>query len=172
MVEIDVKTGVRFSLRSLAAFVAVAAFCCAALVRASPGAARSASLLTILLLIVSVIAALDGHSSSRVFWRGFAVGGWAYFLITLAPQHQVWTRPISEALSELADKMPGAITPADLQLRKGDDLLTARVQRQRFTASFVQVGHACFLLGFGFLGGFIAQLIRIRAERTAEQPIP
>jgi hypothetical protein len=164
------KPGFSFSLRSLIGFVTVAAGGCAALVYASPWIARGVCLLTITLLMFSVIMAVEGKSYGRVYWRGFAICGWAYFLITIAtPQHQVWTLPVLETLDDLSHRMPGVSTVDPSSLR-GDELNAWRMERQRFRNSFIQIGHASFLLIFAFLGGFAAQLLRLRSDRTNDGP--
>ncbi len=162
----DEKPGFWFSLQSLIGLVTVAAVGCGALVYASPWVARGACLLTIVLLMLSIIMAIEGKSYSRVFWRGFAICEWAYFLITVAPpQRQPWMLPIASTLEDLSNKVPGVSTidPPSLQ---GDELRAWRIERQRFQNSFIQIGHACFLLLFGFLGGLIAQLVRLRSDRN------
>lgn len=75
----------RFSLLTLAGFVAAVGMGCAALIHASPLMSSLAWTITVFALMLATLVAVLGKSRRRGFWTGFAIVGWLFTLITSSP---------------------------------------------------------------------------------------
>jgi hypothetical protein len=73
-------TGSRFSIGGLMALVLVIALGLVGLKQASPVWASTFFSVSLIVLVVSVLNAIQSRERARAFWLGFAVSGWAYFL--------------------------------------------------------------------------------------------
>jgi hypothetical protein len=72
---------VRVTIRGLIGLVFFVGFALAALRGASLGWATASILLALLALCTATLGALTGRGTARVAWVGFAVFGWAYFVL-------------------------------------------------------------------------------------------
>ena len=78
-------SGLRFTLSSLAVTVTIVALACGVLV----GSAYCLAFLTLAVVgvhLTSVLGIIYRSTSSRAFWIGFAIFGWAYIVVAFAPE--------------------------------------------------------------------------------------
>lgn len=132
----DQKPRFRFSLRALAGFVALVAVYCAALVNASELMSGVALLFAVLLLSLAVVAAIESQGSRRAYWRGFAISGFLYMVLSFGPvPDRAQLLAAENVLFRVAEVLPGA-TP---------------------TWEFVRVGQAGVILLFALAGGLVGK---------------
>ena len=75
----------RFSIRGLTAVIVLFAVAFAALRYPSRFGANAWFSMTLASVTLAIPAALGSIGHDRAFWSGFAVRGWVYFMIWLAP---------------------------------------------------------------------------------------
>ena len=75
----------QFSLLKVLWIVAFIAFCCATLVKPSYYWTSIVWTAAMTILAVSVVAAFARRGESRCFWASFAIFGWGYMVLSLAP---------------------------------------------------------------------------------------
>lgn len=168
----------RYSIASLIGLVIFAAISAASL-RASTDAWDSWIFAgTLFVLTSSVLLSAHSYGSTRTFWPGFAVFGWAYLVATLVPS--VATRlPTSMGLTRIAMISAPSRAAGMLFLDYDDDgrldLLVAddRQQLRTWIASgpaspdrFVEIGHSLITLVFAFMGGHLSRIV---AERKSSR---
>ncbi len=75
----------RFSMTTLLVAVGVIAIGCAALRYASPLVAGWALTVTLPTMLLAILAAVARPGRVRMFWAGFALFGWGYFVVVFVP---------------------------------------------------------------------------------------
>jgi hypothetical protein len=159
------KLGFRFSLRTLAIVVAFLSACLAALVYASPVMAGGALLATLLVLMLSLVAAVEAKAE-RSFWRGFAICGWLYFLLAFSSlPYRVAVNAPELALEKLAQTMPG-VTNRNLHTPSNTTGMMTTTINKPFIRDFVTIGQAWLTLLLAALGGSVGRFIHARSAST------
>jgi hypothetical protein len=132
-----------FSLRTL--FIATACFAiiAVALIYANAWWIAVTTTAVYAVLVVSVLGAIHCSRPTRTFWSGFAIAGWAYFIIT------------SDVLSFVGE-------PQLLLTTVALDLVYAFIARDGlpFLEYLRTVGHHFFTVILGTLGGLLALRFR------------
>src|SRR4051812_29011982 len=80
----------RLSIAAMMLFVVIIGLGLTALRIGSDAALKAVYSATTFILLLAIIAARFRPAGENAFWYGFAVFGWGYFLISLAPWHE-WT---------------------------------------------------------------------------------
>ena len=151
---------IRFSLAGSLWFVAFVAFGFAAVRNASDFWVGATFLTTLGLLCASVLGAVLERSRGGVWWLGFALFGWAYFVAGLIPgldgTAKIPSGHAARWIFETSNRDLQAPPPTD---RKGD-IYEAYAQRQRYrprmdsNARFI--GHCLVVLIFARLGATVS----------------
>lgn len=163
----------RFSIRGLIALVFLIGFSLAALRGASLGWATASLLLALIALCTMTAGALTGRRAGRAPWVGFAVFGWAYFLLHFGPTAQ-WK---------------GGYGPAHLTTWAIDSIIIPRVFPEleegrpiagveefvilgdgRSGSFFCVACHSLMSIFFGLLGSAIALVIAPEERRKSARP--
>ena len=97
----------RVSLSGLIVGVLACGLGLAALRNASPTWAGSILLLTLGLLAVAVIGVVHRREERRAWWLGFALFGWGFAALVLAP----WSKPEALPFSMLVDRLYPRVSP-------------------------------------------------------------
>ncbi len=136
----------------------------AALSRPSAQGVHAAYTLTLTLLLFSIVAACYGHY--RTFWVGFAVFGWGYAVLALAPGAWQQVMPYlgtTSLLRQLARSIEAA------QSSPG---FWSGVETDRF----LRIGHVFAVILHGVAGGIVAVFLERRSKRVgsaiADRPRP
>lgn len=98
----------KFSIATLMSAVLVCAIAAAALRSGSENWASALVFVTVGILAVSLLGALERTGNRRAYWRGFALFGWGYLLLALGPTlgDQTGAKlPTSLALGNLWEQM-------------------------------------------------------------------
>lgn len=158
-----------FSLQALAGFTAFIAAACAALIYASPWVASGAFLLSVVLLTIAILGAIEANSSARAFWRGFAICGWLYLILTAVPPDRIGGPLLTTSLLQMAAHTRPGATTTELRTYMTSSLrfkaVPYQVENSSFINNFIRVGHACLTVLVAFAGGLIAQFFRFNADR-------
>jgi hypothetical protein len=171
----------RYSLAALLVVVLASGLGCAALVRATVVWQQAALMLTVLVLLFSLPAALFSHGRLRACAGGLATVGWLYFLLAFVPalglRERLLTQRAVDGLwnvfhPDQADVRAVAFSAeGTLLLSKDADLVRlwdaktgAFVSGGPSFAAFADIGHALWTLLLACLGGIIARYL---AEKTS-----
>ncbi|MGP0066450.1 MAG: hypothetical protein ACLQGP_23040 [Isosphaeraceae bacterium] len=180
----------RFSIRGLMALIVLLAFAFAALRYPSRLWANAWFTLALGAVTLAVPAAIGGIGSERAFWCGFAVCGWVYFLVSLAPWihaetgYQLLSTTILDVGSPyIIDNRylvqsyvrgfnpPSAPeSPTPWQVWNLPDFPQEANYRQGYATLhcpwlYLRIGHAAFCLLAAFLGGEAARYLYARRSR-------
>jgi hypothetical protein len=163
---------VRFTIRGVSALVLLLGFGFAALRGATLGWATASILIALLALCSATLGAIVRRGPSRPVWVGFAIFGWAYFLLHFNPWAE-WTTGYSPAhfttwaidsllVSRLAPELEEGHAIAGVQsfviLRSG-----------KSGSFFCAVFHATASLLFGFFGSALGIVLAERSESPGER---
>ncbi|MEX2142595.1 MAG: hypothetical protein WD894_25300 [Pirellulales bacterium] len=159
-----------FSLRSLFVGVAFLAVFAVSLIFANDAWLSVSMTVIYLVLVVAILGAIHCGPPWRTFWNGFAIAGWAYFIILTGdvltfvgqPQNLVTTMALDAVHAQVAryetlppDHSPG--DPATFRIigthNDGSPIYAVPVPSR---SQFRQVGHNFFAVIAGVLGGFIS----------------
>lgn len=147
----------RMPILGLMGVVFVAALGAAALTRPSEQGVQAAYTILATALLFAIVAAVFGRY--RTFWIGFAVFGWGYAVLALAPGAWTEIRP-HLATTALLNPLARAIQAADL---------ASGGWNSREIERFLRIGHALAAALHGAAGGCIAVLLD-RRRRVARDP--
>ena len=137
----------RFTLSALLLTVLPIATASAALGTGSYLWAETTFTFTIAVLLFATLGAAFRRDDRRVFWAGFAVFGWAYWVLMFAPSFREHTRYEVVTSTLLSYLYPYWIPLAEKQAHYKD------------TALFFEfVGHSIFALFIGLAGGLVASM--------------
>jgi hypothetical protein len=150
----------RLSIAGLMALVAIAAIAVASLHMADSFGVDACRILTVAVLVWATIGARFGAGRGGGFWFGFALAGWASYLLVIDVQANP-TRP--SVFSWIPMRMSDAIgygvatnTMADLE--------------RRFAQSLIL--HYMMVLPVACLGGLVGWLAARRRERADATDLP
>ena len=98
---------IAFSIKGLLAAVTLIAVGLFALMNASYVWSSVVLSFTLLLLLIALVAIVYQRGESRAFWVGFAIFGWAYFILTHPPLGKSYWRllPTHAALETLHESV-------------------------------------------------------------------
>jgi hypothetical protein len=165
----------RVTIRALVALVLIIAFALAALRGANVGWAAASILATLVALCTATLGGLVRRGPSRPEWIGFALFGWAYFLLHFGPWAD-WKKGYGPArfttwavvglvLPRLDPELDGSEFVGGLEefviLRSG-----------RGSAFFCATFHSLASLLFGLIGAAVGFTVSARGERAlAQEPV-
>jgi hypothetical protein len=158
---------IRFSMFGLMGVVVASGLAFAALRKPTFHAASLTMTAVLTILFFALLAAKFGNH--RTFAFGFAVFGWGYAILALAPGFWSGVRPYliaSHLLGDLANllNLPNAEQPhpnhdwTRVPLDSGLDVWFTTVRGERFQ----RIGHSLFAVVHGVFGGFLASWIESR----------
>jgi hypothetical protein len=161
----------RISIRGLIALVLLVGFALAALRGASLGWATASILMALLALCTATLGSLTRSGPRRAPWLGFAVFGWAYFLLHFGPWSQ-WVSGYGPARFTTW-AIDGLILPRlDPELESGiavaaqEGFITLRSGRGG--SFFCAVSHALVSLLFGLTGSLIGSFMGAQHNEVRE----
>ena len=173
----------RVSLSGLIGCVLVCGLGLAALRNASPTWAGSILLLTLGLLAVAVLGVIYCREERRAWWLGFALFGWGFAALVLAP----WSKPEALPSTMLLDRLYPRVSPTKVvaikegteppDVRIGDALVVSNdVLKQAIplpygpadrvypflvgtlrVGAFRSIGHCLLTVWVACLGGIVAR---------------
>jgi hypothetical protein len=154
---------IQIPLLGLLLGVAVAGLGFAAIRSGADYWASAFSLGTLVLLLVSVLSARYGRRTAKPFWFGFALFGWASYLLALG--HPLV--PVNSIVGGTDSRANTLITQVILALVphlrvKADNF--GRMDHQTINA--FKIAHLLITLVFAVAGGIVAILIRDRRNRS------
>lgn len=158
----------QFSLRTLLVAAVIVAIGCAALIHPTEVWRQAVVSMTVLILLVSTLAAIFGQGSLRVSACGFAVAGSLYFLLAFAPAFNVREHLLTTHSLETLEKGIHHETQPSLnnlsipwngsQLVTGTGDSTIRLwDVTGRNGNFHSIGHALWTLIFGVIGMSMAR---------------
>jgi hypothetical protein len=140
--------------------------------------------MTLAALLTGVLGAVYARGSSRAFWLGFALFGWAY--LTLVNWDWVGGplgHDLTGGLSDWAERLLGApplvnpptrtatgAAPPQVGSAAGAAYFEAAQQRRIKLGNFVQIGRMTMSLLFALVGGLIGRTLAERAGRGDGSP--
>lgn len=157
----------QFSIRTLLLVAVVVAIGCAALIHPTEMWRQAIVTMTILIIMISTLAAIFGHGNVRASAGGFAVAGWLYFLLAFSPSLSIREHLLtSKGLDMLEHVVLGEsersvntipFMPDGRQLVTGTGNSTIRLwDLSTRNSNFRNIGHALWTLTFGMIGSFVA----------------
>ena len=153
----------QFSLRTLLLVAVVVAIGCAALVQPTEIWRQAVVTMTVLILLISTLAAIFGQGSLRATAGGFAVAGWMYFLLAFSPSLNIREHLLTGNVLETLDKVIHGESKSDVTFFwTGSQLAPSGNSTIRLWPStsrnndFHNIGHALWALVFGMVGSFVA----------------
>ena len=161
----------QFSLLSIMILIASVAVGCVALVRPTFLWASATWSLSVAILALAIVVALARRGRTRCFWASFALLGWGYLILTLAPGLDdltgefLVTRPLLDWLGDrLGHKIADPITMPGIW----PNLPYARDPSSDYVyLAYLISGHSLIALLVGIGGGSLGSLIyNDREERT------
>jgi len=177
----------RFSIRGLMTVIVLLAGAFAALRYPSRFWANAWFTLALAAVTLAIPAAIGGKGGERAFWCGFAVCGWVYFAVSLAPwihqetSHQLLTTTILDVGSPyMVDKsflvrsylrgfnpQGTSEAPTPWQVWNLPDFPQVDSWRQGYATLhspllYLRIGHAAFCLLAAFAGGEVARYLYAR----------
>jgi hypothetical protein len=165
----------RFSIARALGMVALVAFGFAAIRSATDFWLGLTFLLTVGLLCVGALGAALARGGRGIWWLGFAVFGWAYFLAGLVPAlsdvARLPSRDLSRQIFLTSNGPPG--TPVRSGVRIGPDGRPMSARQGNVSL----IGHCVFILIFARVGATVACLltggVSWRARPSGESsPLP
>jgi hypothetical protein len=164
----------RFSMLGLMGVVVASGLAFAALRKPTFHAASLTMTVVLTILLFALLAAKLGHY--RTFAFGFAVFGWGYAILALAPGFWMGVRPYligSHLLGDLANLLAlpnlGSESWDFNRLPEGSGLHTwfTTIRGERFQ----RIGHSLFAVLHGVFGGFLAVWIESRTKAPPSEAI-
>lgn len=159
----------QFSLRTLLLVAVVVAVGCATLVHPTEIRRQAVVTMTVLILMISTLAAIFGQGSVRVTAGGFAIAGWVYFLLAFAPSlnirehlltgHVLGTleNVIHGEANRTVNILSGPWNGSQPVTGTGSYNSTIRIwDSSGRNNDFHNIGHALWALIFGMFGSFVA----------------
>lgn len=169
----------RPTVKGLMFIVAVIGVAIAALIRPIKLWAIVLPLFQLTLCLTAILGSLFRRGPKRAFWVGFAVFGWAYFILTVVFfwQHDVVNSPMSfpRAVGESLAIVIGFLMVPGLGERvKMADVMAAIAALVQEVDDYSRFLVACSLLGlvFAVLGGLIARAFDSREAASARPSDP
>jgi hypothetical protein len=163
---------VRYTIRGLTALVLLLGFGFAALRGATLGWATASMLIALLALCSATLGAVVRRGSSRPSWVGFAIFGWAYFLLHFSPWAQ-WTTGYSPAhfTTWAIDSL--LVSRLDPELEAGQAIGGVEsfiiLRSGKSGSFFCAVFHAIASLLFGLVGSALGIVLSERSESLGEK---
>ena len=158
---------IRFSISHLLCLVGFLGLALAGLRSGSNDWFKSLYTLTFITLLYGAIAA----QYPGAFWYGFAVVGWAYFLIGFGP----WIGPSPgpgavnrDLVTSVIEEIVSGMLPASVPTRVSD-MQVWTMMRDLREANRNGICHSALTILFGIAGGLVARRLESRA-RCAQQP--
>jgi hypothetical protein len=180
----------RFSIRGLMAVIVLFAGAFAALRYPSRFWANAWFSLALGAVTLAIPAAIGGIGSGRAFWSGFAICGWVYFVVSLAPWiHQetdyqlLTTTMLDVGSSYIVDNKylvqtyiggfnppDGSGTPAPWQVWNLPDFTQGQSRRIGYAVLhspflYLRIGHSAFCLLMALVGGETARYLHARRSQ-------
>ena len=163
---------VRFTIRGLMALVLLLGFGFAALRGATLGWAVASILIALLALCSATLGAVVRCGSSRPSWVGFAIFGWAYFLLHFGPWAE-WTTGYSPAhfTTWAIDRL--LLSRLDPELEAGQAISGVEsfviLSSGKSGSFFCAVFHTIASLLFGLIGSALGIVLSERSESQGEK---
>ncbi len=180
----------RFSIRGIMAVIVLFAGAFAALRYPSRFWANAWFSLALGAVTLAIPAAIAGIGRDRAFWTGFAVCGWVYFVMSLAPwfyqetSYQLLTTTILDIASPyivqkeylvrayvVGFNPPNAFgEPTPWQVWNLPDFSLGQRTRMGYTVLqspviYLRIGHSAFCLLMAFVGGETARYLHSRRSQ-------
>jgi hypothetical protein len=169
----------RFSIRGLMAVIVLLCVAFAALRFPTPLWANFWFSLTVAALTMAVPAAVYRRGEQRAFWVGFAVCGWVYFILALAPWmqgepgFQLATTTILDLMSpHIVQKNVFLSRPTLWQVWNTPEVPPANPQFVGYVTLisprvYLRIGHAFFCMLIAFVGGGVVRYLAATCQDTA-----
>jgi hypothetical protein len=163
---------IRYTIRDLTALVLLLGFGFVALRGATLGWATASILIALLVLCSATLGAVIRRGSSRPCWVGFAIFGWAYFLLHFNPWAQ-WTTGYSPAhfTTWAIDSLLGPRVDPELEMGHlmGGVESFVILGSGKSGSFFCAVFHAIASLLFGLVGSAVGIVLSERSESLGEK---
>jgi hypothetical protein len=171
----------RLTIGSLLGLVAVSGLWLASLRFATVWWTTAASTVTLALLLSAVLGAFLLRGGDRAFLAGFALFGWVYLLFVnwdwIGAQ---FGHDLTGGLSDLAEVVIPPVSQRTLipaangsrgaaAMLPNPGFLDSAQTRALKVGNFVQIGRLMLSLLFALLGGLIARVLALRAERERDR---
>ena len=164
---------VRFTIRGVSALILLLGFGFAALRASTLGWATASILIALLALCSATLGAVVRRGSSRPSWVGFAIFGWAYFLLHFNPWAE-WTTGYSPAhfTTWAIDRL--LVSRLDPELEAGQAMggvesFIIHHPSGKSGSFFCAVFHAIASLLFGLVGSALGIVLSERSESLEEK---
>jgi hypothetical protein len=168
----------RFSIRGLMVVIVLLCLAFAALRFPTPLWANIWFSLTVAALTLAVPAAVYRRGEQRAFWVGFAVCGWVYFILALAPWmegeagFQLATTTILDLMSPHIVQKIAPVEPPPWQVWNIPDDSPASSRSVRYVTLispelYLHIGHAFFCILIALLGGVIVRYLAATCQEPA-----
>jgi hypothetical protein len=159
---------VRLTVGWLMAAVAFVAVGTAALRAASARWEQAVFTLTLGVLLTSILGAVYSRGLRRTFWLGFALFGWAYWVLIFGPWFNTFTSPHLASSRLIFDLCNLVHPPPVFQGTIGFGTTEDFISRASFKTqeNFRRIAHSLTALLSALLGGLIALRFAATAART------
>jgi len=149
---------VKLSLREVLMVVGFVAVALAALLNASAACYSGIFSATLLVMLVSIVAAFSCRDAKRVFWFGFSVFGWGYLFLTIGPLNRFGPGVGMLATHKTLESFYSMVreNPIEYGFREHDDDDPFAFGFDGIGAdwhNFQRTGHALWALVLAFAGG-------------------
>jgi hypothetical protein len=177
----------RYSIRGLMLLIVMLAVAFAALRYPSPFWANAWFSMALAGVTLAIPAAIGSAGGDRAFWSGFAVCGWVYFVMSLAPGIDRETSPqlltttildvgspyiieksyLVKAYIKYFDAPSAPETPTPWQAWNLPEIMQAETWRLGYAtlhcpSFYLRIGHAAFCLLAAYFGGEVARYLYAR----------
>lgn len=168
----------RLSLRVSMACIVVLALALAALRSPSDSWVGPMFSMTPGLLLTAVLGVVYRRGTSRAFWLGFALFGWAYWLLSFGPWFDSWVAPhlvLTRPVKQLSYVMhPEPVFEGPIGMGTPDDFASRSSFKKR--DNFWRIGKSLAVLVVALLGGFVAIVFSLeegrRDDGSPRRPLP
>jgi hypothetical protein len=168
----------RFSIRGLMVVIVLLCLAFAALRFHTPLWANIWFSSTLAALTLAVPAAVYRRGDQRAFWVGFAVCGWVYFILALAPWikgepgFQLATTTILDLMSPHIVQEIAPVEPTPWQVWNTPDDPPANSYSVGYVTLispelYLHIGHAFFCILIAFVGGVIVRYLAATCPESA-----
>jgi hypothetical protein len=160
----------RLSVGGLMALVAYVGFGVAALRNADPSWASASFTNAIGAISIAPVGAFARQGRARATWAGFAIFGWAYFLVPLLPARETGGfrfGPIPWPHSLIESVLAG-LQPSIMPVPPG----TSPTATADLLVPYDQVAHSLGVILCGLVGAALARLVLARGDRGERRDPP
>lgn len=164
----------RIPVSAALGFIVFVAIGCAALMSATTLWAQVIATLTFTALLIATIGAIEGPQ--RGFWRGFAIFGWVYLILSSGPWFIEHVRPVLLSHRFLEELFLRTAAERGVQVMVAHDFgpfqgpLAFATWEPEYVR-FHSIGHNLFCLVHALFGGFVGRYFAARRQgRLARSP--